>query len=291
MAIVKDKAYIFGGELKPRTPIDGKLHVYDLVEQRFVDIEEQGTTPSPRVGLGMTSLNDDIYIWGGRGGKDMSPLSSDLYRFSTTTSTWDIVKAKGTLPDPRSFHVLTSSNGKLYLHGGCPAKGRLGDLYSFDTTELTWTKLPDAPGTGRGGTVLTTTSDKLVRFGGFNGEEIGEGLDTFDTTTQEWKTTSDGTQPPARSVHALHFINGHLVMLHGERDPAPVALGHDGAGKFHSDVWVHGDKGWEEATSETEGPQSRGWFASAVWNDKIVVSGGLNGQNERLNDLFLLEIQ
>jgi len=30
LAVVQDKVYIFGGELKPRTPVEGNLTVLDL---------------------------------------------------------------------------------------------------------------------------------------------------------------------------------------------------------------------------------------------------------------------
>lgn len=111
--------------------------------------------------------------------------------------------------------------------------------------------------------------------------------------------------------------SGEIValMLFGERDPAPVELGHNGAGKFHSDVWAlrytppakdsdagvdiaagfsfeRVQDGNEAHSGGEERPQPRGWFGADVWEDadgagRVVVFGGLNGENARLGDLWL----
>lgn len=132
----------------------------------------------------------------------------------------------------------------LYLHAGCPAKGRLASLHSLDLETLTWSSLPDAPGPARGGTVLTAISNSLVRFGGFGGYELGGPLDIFDTRSGTWESLEDvsvkgGVEgPQKRSVHSLVAIDGPrygfdkvvAVMTHGEREAAPAELGHNGAG-------------------------------------------------------------
>ena len=106
-------------------------------------------------------------------------------------------------------------------------------------------------------------------------------------------------EPPARSVHTLLGLPSRegsdlvAVMFCGEGDPAPKELGHDGAGKFLSDVWGlkwNADGGcggwsWEKATLKEDGkvPQPRGWFARDISEKgEIVMQGGLNDKNERI---------
>lgn len=136
---------------------------------------------------------------------------------------------------------LPQSN--LYVHAGCPAKGRLASLHSLNLDTLAWSSLPDAPGPARGGTVLSAISDSLVRFGGFAGYELGGPLDIFDTSFGTWKSLEEvsvkgGVEgPQKRSVHSLVAIDGPrygsekvvAVMTHGEREAAPAELGHNGA--------------------------------------------------------------
>jgi hypothetical protein len=88
-------------------------------------------------------------------------------------------------------------------------------------------------------------------------------------------------------------------MFFGERDPAPVELGHNGAGKFHDDVWglrygPSGSFSFEKVVAKGDTPEARGWFDAGTWREgsreRAVVYGGLNGKNERLGDLWVAEV-
>ncbi len=199
------------------------------------------------------------------------------------------------------------------VHAGCPAKGRLETLHSLSLSDPTWTSQEPAPPPGRGGTVLcsvTVSSGKslLVRFGGFAGHELGGAIDTYDPSTREWKATPiPKSGPQARSVHALLPLNipaafdssatPIAVLLFGEREPAPAELGHEGAGQFHSDAWLlvsspTDDLSFVPLTQEGACPPARGWFASAAWKEgKVVVVGGLDDANKRLNDVWVGQVQ
>lgn len=143
------------------------------------------------------------------------------------------------LPDTSQDHTT------LYLHAGCPAKGRLATLHALDLASLTWSALASAPEPGRGGTNLsplpgTTT---LARFGGFAGYELG-GFDTYDLVKDAWEShevavEGGGEGPDKRSVALLQKVEGGVewagkkvvaLLAHGEREGAPAELGHDGAG-------------------------------------------------------------
>lgn len=203
------------------------------------------------------------------------------------------------------------------MHAGCPAKGRLDTLHSLSIppSSTGWTSHPPAPAPGRGGTVLCPVSlpgdqkQVLVRFGGFAGYELGARLDIYDPSTEEW-TCTEIQGPEARSVHALmpyacaNDASIVALMFFGERDPAPVELGHNGAGKFHEDVWAlryeptgELERGFafERVQVEGEAPEPRGWFGAGVWREegreRAVVYGGLNGKNERLGDLWIAQVK
>jgi len=235
----------------------------------------------------------------------MGTFSSDedLWRFNVTTEKWEVMKTSGERPEQRSYHSLAVHGKHLYLHAGCPAKGRLGTLHSLDLDTLIWSSLPDAPGLPRGGTVLAPLSSSLVRFGGFCGHELGGPLDVFNLDTKSW-TSEEITGPDKRSVHSLVPIDGPeygdkkvaAIMTLGEREGAPAELGHNGAGFFHADVWAllqssTGVFSWLSLpTSLSDVPEARGWFGSAPWGNKVVMQGGLNDANERLGDAWVLEV-
>ena len=68
----------------------------------------------------------------------------DLYRLDLSSRTWSQVAAKGTPPEPRSFHAMVAVKGKLYVFGGCGVSGRLSDLHSFDCEDGSWGQLPSS---------------------------------------------------------------------------------------------------------------------------------------------------
>lgn len=136
---------------------------------------------------------------------------------------------------------------------------------------------------------------------GFDGiTEQGGSLDVYDPARNTWSSrpyAADGVAGPApRSVGAIVpvVVAGRylLVALFGEGDPS--AAGHLGAGKMWGDVWAYDvDAGaWarvEDGGEAGERPAPRGWFdADVVGKSEIVVVGGLDEANQRLNDVWLL---
>ncbi|KAF9996232.1 hypothetical protein BGZ80_007308 [Entomortierella chlamydospora] len=315
LAIVGNKAYIFGGEFHPRIPVDANLYVYDLEDKSVEVIAPDESTPSPRVGATLSAIGSKIYLFGGRGGKDMTPLQSMLYSFDTESTKWKVVEAKsGELPTPRSFHAMTASDSDIYVFGGCPTKGRLNDMHKFSLTTGAWSTLPNPPITPRGGAAMTYHGNRLYLHGGFTGQEQSD-MVVYDNSNGEWAHAlpSSTDAPEARSVHAIVPIASEaadldrLLILFGEGNPSKV--GHEGAGEFWGDIWTatlskslkgeHGDRlfvNYEKITLATSQddqdnlPCPRGWFQALPWNGKIVLSGGLAANNERLDDVYFLSL-
>ncbi|KAL2812280.1 kelch repeat protein [Aspergillus granulosus] len=315
LAVIANNAYIYGGELRPREPVDSSVSRISLDKhsasgKQIATLTATEPYPQPRVGTASATIGDKIYLFSGRGGVAMAPLeeSGSLWAFDTATTSWAHILPSPSTPSPqgRSYHALTSNGtDTIYLHAGCPTTDRLSDLWSFDVKTKLWKELPSAPGPARGGTSIAFSSGKIYRMNGFDGKtEQGGALDIFDIPNNEWNTITfpaDGTSgPEARSVAALLAIqlNGResLVTLFGERDPS--SLGHAGAGKMLSDVWVFDieDQKWSEVSvsgDEHGRPAARGWFDADVLDGRsgIVVHGGLAESNERLGDVWVLEFE
>lgn len=243
-----------------------------------------------------------------------------VHVFDTAQRTWSTLKTEAPYPCARSYHCATAANGKFVIHAGCGnteagesatcgTKGRLWDVWSFDVASSKWTRLPDAPEPARGGTSITTVAGALYRFGGFSGiTEVGGIVDSLSYEARAWASDvfgetqglqrgdegelKSGDGPGPRSVAGLHEINGALVSLYGEGKPSPTG-GHDAAGNFWDDVWKYdvSSKKWEEVKVAGEKPNARGWFASDAADGRIVVWGGLNAQNEREADGWVLQLE
>lgn len=321
ICLIGNKVYIYGGEITPREPVDGDVHVVDITTGKYERVHGKGDVPEPRVGHVAGVINGNIYVFGGRGGPSMTPLeeAGAVYRFSPSTSTWTkLTPSSATYPCARSYHAATTTSSGLIVHAGCgdASTGRLRDTWAFDVASQVWTQLADAPGDGRGGTSIAFLDNKLFRFGGFNGKtEIGGSIDSLDLNQtgdgdgEGWQTRpfgqaaglgredidgliSEGEVPGARSVHALLPIAGKLVTLFGEGKPSHTG-GHDAAGNFWDDVWMYETTSgvWEQSVTTGLKPTARGWFAGTGDGSRIVVWGGLNAKNERLSDGWILSTQ
>ncbi|KAK3634694.1 hypothetical protein LTR56_015121 [Elasticomyces elasticus] len=316
VAVLGSKIYVFGGELKPRQPRDNDIFVLDTGDEEpiaatatFVD-STGSRRPSPRVGSAVAKLGNRLYFFSGRGGEAMAPVDEQgaLWVFDTVEASWTLEYLSDTkaYPEARSYHAMTS-DGKsiLYVHAGCPEKGRLSDLWAYDINKQEWEELASAPEPSRGGPSIAYAEGKLWRMNGFDGkQEVGGSVDVYEPKSDAWTSipfNADGQSGPgARSVGALLpvKISGktYLTTLFGESDPS--SLGHQGAGKMLSDIWVYDITAgtWEQIVADVQGgqapPASRGWFDADVietsTGEAVAVSGGLDEQNERLGDTWLL---
>lgn len=241
----------------------------------------------------------------------MAPVEEHgaLWRFDRQSQSWKCLKpanSSASYPAGRSYHCLTSDSlDTIYVHAGCPEKGRLADLWSFDLETRVWTELPAAPAPARGGASIAWADGKVYRMNGFDGStEQGGAVDVYDTASQAWSTIvfkPDGIEgPEPRSVSALMVVKiqrkNYLVTLFGEHDPS--SLGHAGAGKMLADVWAFDidGKAWTKVEFTGESPAPRGWFdadvASMVGeNDRVIVHGGLAEDNSRLGDVWELRFE
>lgn len=313
--IISGQAYLFGGENKPRQPVDVPVHTSSLTRLpsssagavESSSINTLGEAPTARVGHTVAPIEDSIYTYGGPNGVDPKPLEEHgrVWCFSTSNRAWSAwdPPAGSNYPEGRSYHSATSeeASGNLFIHAGCPAGGRQTDLWKFSVESSRWTQLPSVPAPAREGPGFTFALGTLWRYGGFDGKhELGGQLDYLDVKAQSgsWKPVgfAEGACPGGRSVIGLHAINtgeqDYLIALFGKRRFQSSSLGHAGAGVFWGDIWAlalnkQGEPAshtWSRCKVDGESPD-RGWLASDCLDQStIIVYGGFNGRNEREAD-------
>ena len=247
----------------------------------------------------------------------MAPIEENglFHVFDPKSATWSPLSPSDPaepIPEARSYHCLASDHDDtLYIHAGCPEKGRLSDLWSFKVSARRWTKLASAPDPPRGGTSIACIGGLIYRMHGFDGKtEQGGSLDIYSPDSNEWSTVhytpdnKSGPIPTSVSTLLSITIAGRpcLVPLFGELDPS--ALGHAGAGRMSSYVWVYDieSRTWEKvekwATVQgkyaEEYPIARGWFGADVvkleGEERVVAQGGLGEDNQRLDDIWILSL-
>ncbi|RAL65848.1 hypothetical protein DID88_005511 [Monilinia fructigena] len=232
-----------------------------------------GEVPEKRVGHTAGVIGERIFIFGGRGGKDMKPLEENgrVWVYNTRTDKWSFLDPVPGTPFPaaRSYHTSVAiekpepSNMKSVEFDQAIEETKIGTIAEGAQTDDE--QGGHAPGKPRGGTSLAVSKQRIYRYGGFNGNgESEEGgyldilelvLETFNDKSGsgelgvapkgEWETLNFEEEsmkhPGNRSVAGLHTINTgmgreYLILLLGEKEPS--SQGHEGAGEFWSDVWA-----------------------------------------------------
>ena len=237
--------------------------------------------------------------------------TSDIWAFNVRTRTWTELPAA---PGPsRGGTAITISKTRLFRFGGFDGENEIGGQLDFLHLEVEL--FDDQVSKGEVG---------ILARGGW--QTIHK--NNTDASSTEIRSEPAQEWPAPRSVAALHALTigggtEYLVLAMGEASPS--ADGHAAAGKFFNDVWTFqlppmgmttasltkavwqamgrktGEGKWERVTmgsydeEEYQGePESRGWLASAVLADleesAIVIAGGVDEDNERLGDGWILRL-
>ena len=142
LAVIGNRAYVYGGEAQPRQPVDNELWVVDLkstsccwsgfersrwANRRMlagnVEAAQAKTKPAARVGSAMVASGPRLYLWGGRESTEMTPCNGDLWAYDTTVSepTWECLPIDSNddkdKVEERSFHAMAAAGERLYR--GC----------------------------------------------------------------------------------------------------------------------------------------------------------------------------
>lgn len=118
VSVIAGRAYIFGGEISPREPVDNDMHIITLpqdavssADYRSVPAKPEitgGEVPEKRVGHTAGVIGERIFIFGGRGGKDMKPLEEKgrVWVYNTRIDSWTYLDPVPGTPFPaaRSYH-------------------------------------------------------------------------------------------------------------------------------------------------------------------------------------------
>ena len=203
-----------------------ELWKYSVATETWEQIVTSGDKPSARWGHAMVAVDNVLWMHGGEtglseggGGALTSVVSDELWKFSTTTATWQkLTFAGGTKPstnenscdsrEARLSHTMAAAGGDLIIFGGvCKYSGSWNfansvgwtqDIWKYSTVNARWEKLLDAicNGDNQCGlpaeaftaelAIAAVGADIFVHGGVYNKDGLGELSDklwTFSTAT------------------------------------------------------------------------------------------------------------
>ena len=243
-----------------------------------------GKPPPVRYRHGFTSAEGKLYVHGGCADVECENVLGDLHVFDSVALAWRelSVSVNGTAPTARCMHGFTSSDGKLYVHGGQGLSDPvLGDLYSFDPVAKIWTNLSTAVGgavpTARDSHGFTSANGTLYVHGGADdyGNLLLSDLHSFDPVAKVWtdlSTPAGGAVPTARYMHGLTSADGKLY-VHGG-----LSLSADGIYDALSDLHAFdlATEVWTNLSVSVDGtaPVARYMHGVTSADNKLYVHGG-----------------
>lgn len=164
----------------------------------------------------------------------------------------------------RSKHTLVAYNNALYVFGGDSGKTMLNDLLKYDIRTGKWSRLvsaggaPPAPRYHHSAVVF---GGSMLVFGGYTAEATGNGSGGGVGYTG----TGAGSAGPSSWTNLANKNDLHEF-------------------RFATSTWIE----WRSERGATV-PCARAAHGSAVWNDRLYVFGGYDG-NARLNDLWYVAL-
>eukprot|EP00026_Physarum_polycephalum_P010964 Phypoly_transcript_11153.p1 GENE.Phypoly_transcript_11153~~Phypoly_transcript_11153.p1 ORF type:complete len:356 (+),score=45.77 Phypoly_transcript_11153:136-1068(+) len=174
-------------------------------------LEVVGKVPSPRYGMAVGTLNEEMFIFGGYD-KDSEPCN-DFYKFNFERKEWIRIELTGEIPSPRVFHSAdcVPEWQSMVIYGGKSGSNILGDMYSINCVtgecKQIVLKSSDSPGPRQNHTCTYVGRGTLVLVGGLTKNKTpSNDVFLFSLDTQKWTTAKVKGFLPKTYFHSSIFM-------------------------------------------------------------------------------------
>lgn len=139
MEILHGELILFGGKDKNRFFND--IWRYNIKKDTWIPLNPEGNPPTPRADFSSYIAGDALILWGG---EDESGLTNDLFIYNGFNNMWNtIITPSLILPSKRKGACIYAQMPFMYIFGGLDDTGPCSDLWMFDFTDKSYTKLKD----------------------------------------------------------------------------------------------------------------------------------------------------
>ena len=228
------------------------------------------TSPKNPTGPGVTQVNGNILVYGGRYGDQGTEEAFEYDYFAGDSE--DIAN----LPTPRYDHAFaTDGNGGSYAIGGIEQSGEgvFDVVERYELSTDTWTETAALPEPRVNAVATYDGNGHVLVFGGSSdeaGTQLQSSVVSYDVATDQWTTVT--TMPVATTEGAIAVDSTGLIYLVGGKDASgPTGI-----------IQVY-DPNTDSWTSETELPSAVVSPAAIVdSDDRLNVIGGYAGDGTSL---------
>ncbi|KAF9270024.1 hypothetical protein L218DRAFT_1071519 [Marasmius fiardii PR-910] len=277
--------YLFGGLVREQPKND--LYTINVRDLGVTLVQSAGDIPSARVGHACSVVSNVLIVWGGdtnaqgagaaNGQGVGGRLDDGLYLLNLVSKEWTRVStgSQGPTPVGRYGHAVTMASGSKFIVFGGQVDGEfLNDIWSFDLNSLrskpTWEFIepssPERPAK-RTGHVCVTHGDRIIVFGGTDGQYHYKDTWSFDLNTRRWtELKCIGYIPEAREGHAAALVDDVMYVFGGR--------GVDGKDLGDLAAFKVSNQRWYMFQNMGPAPSGRSGHAMASIGAKVFVLGG-----------------
>ncbi|KAJ6604468.1 hypothetical protein DFH09DRAFT_1018615 [Mycena vulgaris] len=286
--------YIFGGLVRESARND--LYLFSSRDQSATLLQTAGEGPSPRVGHASALVSNVLIVWGGDTKTDPKSKPTDkqddyLYLLNLVSREWTKVTVYGPAPVGRYGHAVTMAAGSKFIVFGGQVDGEfLNDLWSFDLNSLrtraTWELCepvtPERPAQ-RTGHACITFENRIIVFGGTDGQYHYNDTWAFDLTTRKWSELQCiGFIPSPREGHAAALVDDVIYVFGGR--------GVDGKDLSDLAAFKISNQRWYMFQKMGPSPSGRSGHAMAAVGTKVYVLGGESFTPSKTDDSGLVHV-
>ncbi|KAH7914794.1 hypothetical protein BJ138DRAFT_1143277 [Hygrophoropsis aurantiaca] len=269
--------YLFGGLVRETARND--LYVFSTRDLSATLVQTAGEIPSPRVGHASALVSSVLIVWGGDTKTDPQSKPTDkqddgLYLLNLVSREWTRVNTYGPSPAGRYGHAVTMIGTKFFVFGGQVDGEFLNDLWAFDLsslrTQAAW-ELCEPAGSEkpahRTGHAVVACGDRLIVFGGTDGQYHYNDTWAYDINTRKWSELQCiGFIPSPREGHAAAVVDD-VIYVFGGRGVDGKDLGDLAAFKMSNQRWYM-------FQNMGPAPSGRSGHAMASMGTRVFVLGG-----------------
>jgi N-acetylneuraminic acid mutarotase len=299
-AVVDGAMYVFGGVTEGGKRLNDTFRLVNSQSRpvsvspdedscfKWIDLSLKALPWDRRTGHTCFLHSDFLFVFGGSSAD--GTICSYLSRVNLMNVTKETIVCSGDTPPPLSSSKAVSVEGSVFLFGGVGERRGFfnNSLYRLSVTECRWTRIvgncnADSP-TGRADHSMALIGEELVVYGGRRRRDILGDIFAFSLSGACWRSIEQKSseRPSARFGHTAVPSSSSQMIVFGGWD------GH----RLLDDLWILDVfiGSWRSVTTNG-GPKARYRHTAVVLDSRFMcVFGGVSENQERLNDLFILDM-